>query len=359
MRKLAINGRFLSQAITGVQRYALEVVKSLDRLMAGGEIDPQKYCITVLTPTGRQYEIATKHVHIVARGRMRGHGWEQLELPVLSRGTLLWSPCGAAPLLHSRSVVTIHDASVFSAPQGYTAAFREWYRWQFKQSARSAKAIITDSDFSKRELERWLRTDSIRRVYLGHEHILEIAADRSVIEKHGLTDIPFLFAVSSANPNKNFAGLLRALNQISKPGFRVVIAGGRNRAVFAGEELEFPDFVTHVGYVTDAQLRALYEQAAAFVFPSHYEGFGLPSLEAMACGCPVIASRAASIPEVCGDAAVYINPTDPHDIAEAIARVMKDAELRARLKGAGRERSGRLRWDDTARAIWRVLEPNL
>ena len=117
-----------------------------------------------------------------------------------------------------------------------------------------------------------------------------------------------------------------------------------------------PDFVRHLGYVSDGDLKALYEAAACFVYPSFYEGFGLPPLEAMACGCPVIVSRAASLPEVCGDAALYCDPTDPRDIAKQMSDLVFDDILRARLRERGLQRAQQFSWEKCARETWAVIE---
>jgi glycosyltransferase involved in cell wall biosynthesis len=117
--------------------------------------------------------------------------------------------------------------------------------------------------------------------------------------------------------------------------------------------------VLSAGYVSDAELRALYENAACFVFPSFYEGFGLPPLEAMCCGCPVVVSRRASLPEVCGDAALYIEPDDPATLAAALARVLDSRELRSELAAAGRARAARWTWAAAGRQFREITEARL
>jgi glycosyltransferase involved in cell wall biosynthesis len=138
--------------------------------------------------------------------------------------------------------------------------------------------------------------------------------------------------------------------------FDLVLAGGANQRVFSGSpELTDPRYRS-AGYVTDSELRALYEHAVCLVYPSLYEGFGLPPLEAMACGCPVITSRAASLPEVCGEAALYCDPRDPADIAQAMRRVLGSEELRRDLRQRGLERSSQFRWSGSGEAVLSVLE---
>jgi glycosyltransferase involved in cell wall biosynthesis len=135
---------------------------------------------------------------------------------------------------------------------------------------------------------------------------------------------------------------------------RLVIAGTGNSRIFGGERGAV-EGVIHTGRVTDGELRALYENAACFVLPSLYEGFGLPLLEAMALGCAALSSNRASLPEVGGDAAVYFNPEDTEEMEDALARVLLDADLRGRLAQQGMRWARRFRWQETARLTWATL----
>ena len=145
------------------------------------------------------------------------------------------------------------------------------------------------------------------------------------------------------------------MQQLDREAFGVVVAGGSNDRVFDSTRVLWPEQVKCLGYVTDAELRALYSHAACFVYPSLYEGFGLPPLEAMMCGCPVVASRAASLPEVCGDAAVYCDPHDPADIARSIGEVMSSETLRAGMKFRGYQRAQEFTWERSARLLTRIV----
>ena len=345
------NSRFLTQSVTGVQRYAMELIKALDKLIDVGEIDRGKFSFVLIGPKNTKHDPDLKHIPLRRVGRLRGHLWEQLELPLYSRNSLLVSLCNAAPLFKHSQVVTIHDASVFATPQTYPWAFRTWYRVLLRGICKSASRIITVSDFSRSELVRYCNVDvkKVRVVYSGKEHILDVPADESVIKKHDLGKKPFILAVSSVTPNKNFRSIVRAVELLGDDGFDVAIAGGVNPRVFTRSNLSLPDTVKHLGYVSDAELRALYQHAACFIFPSFYEGFGLPPLEAMACGCPVIVSNAASLPEVCGDAVLYCDPYSPEDIAAKITLLMGDEALRNGLRHKGLARAREFSWERTAR----------
>ena len=352
-----INARFLTQAITGVQRYAIEMVKAWDAMLESGELDRNKVRMVLLTPRRELLDLHLRHIRIEPVGRLGGQLWEQIELPLHAAGHFLINLCNAAPLLKRRQTVTIHDASVYAFPQAYSLRFRSWYKFMHTVLGKSAAGILTDSDFSQAELVRYcgIRTQKIRRIYLGCEHILAVPADAGIISRNGLDKVQFVLAVSSMSPHKNFQAIVNAIKLIDTHT-RIVIAGGLNSRVFSQAGAPLPGNVTHLGYVSDAELRSLYEHAACFVYPSFYEGFGLPPLEAMACGCPVIVAHAASLPEVCGDAALFCDPYDAADIAEKIERLMGDEALRDSLRRKALARAGQFSWAGCARRTWAAID---
>ena len=359
--RVFINARFLTQSITGVQRYAVELIKALDRLIDSGEVDSSRYSFTLLSPRDRKSDLGLVHIPLKQVGCLRGHLWEQFELPLYTRGRDLLSLCNAAPLFKRNQVVTIHDAAVFAVPGTYPIAFRAWYQVLLQRLCRTSAGIITDSAFSKSELIKYCRPDPTRVhvIYLGKEHVFSADSDESILEKHGLGTRPFVLAVSSMTFNKNFRSIVRAIELLGRDCFDTAIVGGVNPRVFTQSNLPLSDTVKHLGYVTDGELRALYEHAACFIFPSFYEGFGLPPLEAMACGCPVITSNAASLPEVCGDAALYCDPYSPEDIAAKIALLMSDEALRDSLHKKGLARARQFTWEQTARQTLEVYREAL
>lgn len=356
--KVTINARFLTQKVTGVQRYAIELMKALDDLISKKDPATKDYSFALLCPPGRRQELGLKNIPIKQVGRFSGHLWEQFELPFYSRGGLLINLCNAAPLIRRNQMVTVHDAAVFANPENFSFLFRTWYRVLLKGLSRVAKRIITVSLFSESELLRWCGTpeSKLRVTHEGKEHALAVPADDAILRKHDLERKPFVLAVSSASPNKNFRAVIRSLELLGGVDFDVVIAGGANPKVFGASAGSLPASVKQVGYVSDGELRALYEHAACFVYPSFYEGFGLPPLEAMACGCPVIVSDAASMPEICGDAALYCDPLDPVDIAGKIRKLIDDTELRKRLRQRGLRRAASFSWSECARETLSVIK---
>lgn len=356
--KIYINARFLTQSITGVQRYAVELIKALDALIDEGKIDSKRYSFCLLAPRDVKYELKLKHIPLRRVGYLGGHLWEQIELPFYARGGLLMSLCNASPLFKSKQIVTIHDAAVFEMPKSYSAAFRTWYKILLPCLAKVGRKIITVSEFSKKELVRYLNVDEskIEVIYLGKEHLLSIDSDEAILKRNGIGDKPFVLAVSSMSYNKNFQSVVRAIELLGKVDFDIVIVGGINPKVFGQSEIPLPASVKYLGYVTDAELKALYMKAGCFIYPSFYEGFGLPPLEAMSCGCPVIVSNTASLPEVCGDAALYCDPHSPEDIADKVRLVMNDEVLRETLRHKGLERTKRFSWERCALETFDVIE---
>lgn len=348
-RTVFINGRFLTQRITGVQRYALETLLALDRRFDAGLEGADLHCV-VLAPPGTTAPplaaIEFRHV-----GRLRGNAWEQLSLARATRGRLLFSFSATGPLLKTRQMVTIHDAAVYAVPQAFSLSFRCWYKLLLGRLGARVPLVLTVSDFSQGEISRHFdfEASKVRVTTEGFQHILRPPPDVGVLDKHRLRSKRFVLAVGSRTANKNFGLIADAVQQLGEPDFEVVIAGSFDPRVFGAANLPNLPFVRAVGYVTDAELRALYENAALFVYPSLYEGFGIPAIEAMACGCPVIASHAASIPEVCGDAVRYVSPHDAAGLAETIRRLMADEAERVRLSAAGRDWVRRYSWDESAR----------
>ena len=362
MHTIFINGRFLTQATTGVQRYAAELTQALDGLLGSGEISPATYQIVLLVPRGVRHDLPLEHIRVERVGWSRGHVWEQVDLRRYTRmrGAVLLNPGNTAPLGAANVVVTIYDAGVFATPQAYSFAFRTWYRLMHRSLSRHARRIITVSEFSRQQLQAYAGapTSRVEVIPPGAEHIVRLEADTGVLERHGLGQRPFVLAVSSLNPNKNFRLIIGAMAYLPDllGSVDFVVAGGTNPRIFRNGAAVFGPGVKYLGYVTDRELKALYQAATAFVFPSLYEGFGLPPLEAMSCGCPVVVARAASLPWVCGDAALYCDPHDPQDLAHKIRMVAGDRKLQAELRQRGPARARDFSWPQCARGTFRLLE---
>ncbi len=351
---ISINGRFLGRRATGVDRFALEVIRAIDILMTERCPEVAGMNIELLIPHGVKSVPPFSSMTVRAVGSFGGQLWEQVDLPRASaRGTLVLSLCNTAPVYWRNQAVVIHDAATAAIPQAFSRGFRWWYRLLMPMLGWVSRSVLTVSDFSRSELvERFkIAENKIRVVMEGGEHILRVPSDVSAIDRFGLAERPFVLAVSSMAAHKNFQLVLDAIAKLDDPPFDIAIAGGANSRVFGTAGLVHSDRIKWLGYVSDEELRALYEGAMCFVFPSLYEGFGIPPLEAMTCGCPVLAARAASIPEVCGNAAVYFDPRDAGELAAQLMRVASDADLRAELVNRGRAQAAKFSWETAARQV--------
>lgn len=355
--KIAINGRFLTQPATGVQRYALELVRAWDLMLSYGEIDPERYQLELISPILKTPVEPFNNIPLRQQGRLSGNAWEQIELPWFTRGEFLFNPCNVGPLLKINQAVTFHDASVFAVPESYSWAFRFKYGLGFTILGRTARVIFTVSHYSKKELVQYCHIPDARLhvVYEGCDHINRIASDPGVFKKFDIGDVPFLISVGSHALHKNFSILDEAAARLPADTLEFIIAGGTFTRWFNAGTGAAPGNVRKLGYVTEGELKALYQKALALIIPSYYEGFGLPPLEAMACGCPVIASNTASLPEICGEAALYINPDRPEDLVKRIEELLEDKCTRVELSEKGTAQAEKFTWSSTARATWEIL----
>jgi len=337
---VVVNGRFAGKRLTGVQRYAREIVARL------GE--------------------RSRTIHTAARDGVPGHRWEQFALPLRCRGSLLWSPCNTGPIAVRRQVVTVHDASYADAPECFSRPFLKWYAWLIPRLVRRVRRVVTVSEFSRRRIAELTGLPAERIDVIGNGVDARFAppADDEVERvraRYGLGDGPYVLTLGSVEPRKNLATLLRAWPRVAgrRGDLTLAVAGGANLSIFNGQgvgDVAAMPGVRRLGYVDDGDLPALYGGAALFVFPSLYEGFGLPPLEAMACGTPVVSSGTSSLPEVLGDAAAYVDdPRDAEAMADAIVRVIDDGMLRATLAERGRRRAATYTWESAAERTWRVL----
>lgn len=345
---IAFNGRFLGARVTGVQRFAREL------LTAGagdwGEariLAPQK--IAKKTP-----DFAGLDVQGV--GALSGVPWEQIDLPLACGDDFLVNLCCVAPVVRARQLYVLHDVAFARYPSNYTFAFRSWYHVMTRMALARSARIATVSQASASEIASYfgLPLSRIEIVSESGEHILRTPPQNAILARLGLTTDHFVLAVSSFAPNKNFDGLVKALELRGASDMPVVIVGARDARIYQGQDKPLTG-VIEAGYVSDGELRALYENAACFVFPSLYEGFGLPPLEAMSCGCPVLTSQVSSMPEVCGAAALYCDPFSPEDIADKLALVTSDPYRRAEMRLAGLERARVFSWAKGAAALRQIL----
>lgn len=366
-----INGRFLERKITGVERVARELLNALSKLLDADGIYTiqtdtgltRRLRFRLIAPLSSQKAVPQSpwsNIPLVHRGRGSGHLWEQTALAWHTRHELLISLCNTGPMLKREHIIFLHDAQPFAIAENFTFAFRTWYKLLFNLAGRTSRAVLTNSHFSKAELVRHtgLPADKITVAWLGADHILQLTPDETILERHQLPRQAYLFAVASLNPNKNFTLVLQALALLGTDAPPCVIAGQRYEKVFEGIAFD-ESKVTHVGYVTDAELCALYRHANALLFPSFYEGFGLPPVEAMLLGCPAIVSNTSVMPEINADAALYCDPHSPDSLAQAISKLQKNPILREQFRTKGLDRAKTFTWQATAHTILQEITKHI
>lgn len=350
MPRIYINGRFLTQPTTGVQRYARDLCESLDELL---ETEPQHrdHELVILTPRRHVHDVPQlKWIQIRRVGRLGGHAWEQCELPWYSAGGLLFCPGNTTPLvslgLRRKTVTTIHGMSFRTHPESYTLGFRLLYRAIVPLALKYGNAVLTASSTEKQRILRYYQyptlSDRLQVVPHGCKGFENLPEQPALTKLH--REEPYLLYVGSLNQTKNLQRVLQAVALVNRThSVQLKIVGTGNKFLQETPLLipkNLRKKVNVLGQIEEKQrLARLYHNAACFVFPSLYESFGLPPLEAMSCGCPVVVSNMPSMRSLCGPAALYCNPYDPQDIAQKIQMIIDCPAYADELGQRGRQRS--------------------
>lgn len=341
MTKILVNTRSLKSPLSGVQRYTREIILRLENRVIC--TSPDKF----------------------SRGFF-GHLWEQTTLPILSKNHLLFSPSNTGPLLVKNQVVSLMDVTTLDHPEWFNPYFASWYQFLLPKLVNRAQKIITISNYSKDRIVETcgINPEKIIVTYLAADPRFSPKSnqDISLVRKElGIPTNHYILALGSLEPRKNLQRLLVAWSSIQyqmPDDISLVIAGAKGKdTIFREISMDnLPSGVYLTGFVSDLILPTLIAGAMAFLYPSLYEGFGLPPLEAMACGVPVITSNTTSLPEVTGDAALLVNPFDTDAIAGGILRLVNDISFREQLAFKGLERAQKFTWQTTTEKTWQVLQ---
>lgn len=353
-----INGRFLTQKTSGVQRFAREIVTALDRQI--GAVGSKEDWVLV-TPDGAAADLPLTTIKRDAIGGAASHIWEQTKLFSRARQGKLVNLCNSGPVLHSRSLTVIHDAMIFRTPENFSRAYRMVHTGLGHILARRGK-IATVSEFSRRELGATIGARDVPVLANSCEHLSTVSENRSVLQRLSLEAGRYLLFVGSPTPNKNLLRAIEAIAMMGPDAPRFAIVGAAASSVFhaggrqPGSSPQISDRILFTGRLSDEEIVALYANAGALLFPSLYEGFGIPPLEAMLLGCPVLASDIEPTREVCGDAAIYFDPMNPADMVRAIRELMESPERRAEMVSKGHVRAQQYSWDRSAKVLLDAVE---
>jgi Glycosyltransferase len=326
--EVIVNGRFLSRRVTGVERYGREILS----------------CI------GEGYRLERTRLN-----GLRGQAWEQCILPQkINSNSILWSPANTGPLAIRNQALTIHDLSPLEHPEWFRPDFAVWYRSFLPILVRRVRMVFTPSETVKRKVcKRFGVHNVIVTPNAVDPHAFFPGAQQT---SYNLPPRYVLF-LGTLEPRKNLRGLLQAWNDV-KEDFRDVwlIVAGTYGKVFKPMRIATEmERVRFLGYVEEADLAGLYAGASLFVLPSLDEGFGLPVLEAMACGAPVIVSNCEGLCEVVQDAGVIFDLTERQGLSRAMRECLANQSLRSSMKEKGVERSRSFSWQMTATLIWKTL----
>ena len=295
------------------------------------------------------------------RSQEYGVAWERTVLPLRARARdvdVLFCPNGNGPLHASSAYETVLHIHDVSPQRGMASSMQQAYRKAaVPRAARVADLVTTDSEFSKSEIIDvvGISPDKVRVVHCGIDNLYRSSDPGDPL------DLPkqYVLFVGALNPRKNVSRLLQAFDALKSTTdlpHKLVLIGPRNKKIFQKLDIEATDDILLRGFVSERELKYAYRNADLFAYPSLYEGFGLPPIEAMACGTPVVSSTVSSLPEVIGDAGELVDPTDTEAIARGMEHVLRDSQYRDTLVERGRERAERFTWGRAADEFIRLFE---
>ena len=338
-----INGKFLAQTITGVQRFALENLKSINNL---------EYDFVVLVPSNAVIPdwLDEKKVKVISG--FKGVMWEQLTLPIFlaikAKSNILLNLCNTAPLLYGNNIVTVHDVAFFRNPSWFSKRFAMFYNFMIPRIIGNSLHVFTVSEFVKNELIDLYKTEN------NKISVIYNAVSDAFVNKNLPRNDSFCLVVGSIEPRKNLKLVLDYFAQRQNEKLLIV---GKKSKIFSSIEIneELLSNVKFTGYVSDEELVELYNKAKVFIFPSLYEGFGIPLIEAQSCGCPVISSSNSVMPEVLRDSAIFFDPSDYNDFSAKMDYLFSKPKELSHLSELGEINVKRFDWNKSSKKIIYII----
>lgn len=353
---IAVNTLGTSSLKAGTGRYAVNLVKELEI------IDKKNNYFVFVNNLNKNYYNSNKNFKLINVGWFGNQTllrilWEQFVLPFKLKKlniNVLHSLGFVSPLVKTtKQIVTIHDTTFFTHSQHHTLFKRIYFKFIIPLCARKADLISADSENTRQDIINLLKinADKVKTIHLGVEEIFKKQNNNRILKKYSINKNYILF-VGMIEPRKNIPNLIKAFSKLDKD-FQLVIVGKKgwhyDEIFQLIKKLKLENKIIFTGYVPDEELVSLYSSAKLFVYPSFYEGFGLPVLEAMACQCPVITSNISSMKEIAENAAILVNPNNVKEIEKAMEQILKNKDLQKELIKKGLKRAKEFTWKNTAR----------
>ncbi|MDD2797538.1 MAG: glycosyltransferase family 1 protein [Bacteroidales bacterium] len=343
--RIIVNARFLTQEITGVQRFAIEISLRLRQRF-------DENTLIFFAPHNILHNTISEELKAVIVGKKTGHLWEQCELPFHLKTTdLLVNFCNTAPIFHTRKIVTIHDLAFLENKTWHKKRFRLFYKLLIPIIIKTSIRFFTVSNTMKKELTKYysLQNKKINILYNATSLPLILTP-----KKNDKTERYILF-VGSQDPRKNLETLIKSFDYVADKQLKLKIIGGKSKS-FKTVNLEaFDNRIEFLGRQSDIELQILYRNAVAFIYPSFYEGFGIPILEALSNYCPVLASDIPVFREIYSNTLSYFNPHDKFSIAQSINKIILEDGLNIKQKKAIHKLLTIYSWDRSAEACIQVI----
>ena len=346
------NARFLTQDITGVQRFGIEISRNLKKMMGND--------ICFVSPNNTKHPELVKELDVQFVGNKSGYYWEQIELPnfLKKQGKpLLVNFASTAPIAYSNQISTVHDAAYLRFPEGFSKAFYWTYKLLIPMVCKKSRAVVTVSEFSKKEISLMMGVP-LNKLFVVYNAV-DCQKFQPIVNSSEKGN--YFLCVSSVSYRKNLKLVLEAfaLKQDVFKNTKLYIIGELKGKSFNNEDLEnylsLPN-VKLLGRVSDNELINYYRNSIAFIYPSFYEGFGIPPLEAQACGCPVIVAKTSALPEVFEESALYCDPYDANDLGNKMEKLKDDLISSNHFKEMGITNSQRFTWEQNAFDFFEVIK---